>query len=150
MLNGNAGMVYHVMDEADVRRIMAHPETMIASDGRITALGDGVPHPRNYGTFPRVLGRYVREEKVLTLEQAVHKMSGKPAARLGLRDYGCVRSGCVADLALFDPATVSDPATFTDPHHYPVGIPWVLVNGQPVIANGQLTEARPGRVVRRP
>ncbi len=150
VLKGNAGMVYHVMDEADIRRIMAHPETMIASDGRITALGDGVPHPRNYGTFPRVLGRYVREERVLTLEQAVHKMSGKPAARLGLSNYGCIRNGCVADLALFDPETVSDPATFTDPHHYPVGIPWVLVNGEPVIANGQLTDARPGRVVRRP
>ena len=150
VLKGGAGMVYHVIDEADVKRIMAHPQTMIASDGRLTKLGDGVPHPRNYGTFPRVLGRYVRDEKVLTLEQAVHKMTGMPAARLGLRNRGCVRAGCVADLTIFDAAKVTDVGTFTDPHHYPQGIPWVLVNGEPVIADGVFTAARPGRVVRRP
>lgn len=150
VLKGGAGMVYHVIDEADVRRIMAHPQTMIASDGRLTKLGDGVPHPRNYGTFPRVLGRYVRDEHVLTLEQAVHKMTGMPAARLNLRDRGCIRAGCAADLTLFDAAKVSDVGTFTDPHHYPEGIPWVLVNGEPVIANGVFTAARPGRVIRRP
>ncbi len=148
VLRGGAGMVYHVIDEGDVRRIMAHPQTMIASDGRITKFGDGVPHPRNYGTFPRVLGRYVREEHVLTLPQAVHKMTGMPAARLGLTDRGCLRVGCVADVTIFDEATVSDVGTFTDPHHYPVGIPWVLVGGEPVIANGTLTNARPGRVLR--
>ncbi len=149
VLNGGAGMVYHVIDEADVKRIMAHPQTMIASDGRLTKLGAGVPHPRNYGTFPRVLGRYVRELHVLTLPQAVHKMTGMPAARLGLTDRGCVRVGCVADLVLFDEATVSDVGTFTDPHHYPLGIPWVLVNGEPVVANSAFTAARPGRVVRK-
>ncbi len=148
VLQGGAGMVYHVIDENDVKRIMAHPQTMIASDGRITKFGDGVPHPRNYGTFPRVLGRYVRELHVLTLAQAVHKMSGMPAARLGLTDRGCIRVGCVADVTVFDAASVSDVGTFTDPHHYPVGIPWVLVNGEPVIANGVLTTARPGRVLR--
>ena len=148
VLNGGAGMVYHVIDEADVKRIMAHPQTMIASDGRLTKLGDGVPHPRNYGTFPRVLGHYVRDERVLTLQEAVHKMTGMPAKRLGLLDRGCVRDGCVADLALFDAAKVRDVGTFTDPHHYPEGIPWVLVNGEPVIANGSLTSARPGRVLR--
>lgn len=150
VLKGGAGMVYHVIDEADVRRIMAHPQTMIASDGRLTKLGDGVPHPRNYGTFPRVLGRYVRDEHVLTLEQAVHKMTGMPAARLNLRDRGCLRAGCVADVTIFNAATVKDVGTFTDPHHYPEGIPWVLVNGEPVIADGVFTAARPGRVVRRP
>jgi N-acyl-D-aspartate/D-glutamate deacylase len=150
VLQGGAGMVYHVIDEADVKRIMAHPQTMIASDGRLTKFGDGVPHPRNYGTFPRVLSRYVREAHVLTLAQAVHKMTGMPAARLGLRDRGCLREGCVADIAVFNAATVRDVGTFTDPHHYPVGIPWVLVNGEPVVANGALTAARPGRVVRRP
>ena len=148
VLNGGAGMVYHVIDEADVKRIMAHPQTMIASDGRLTKLGDGVPHPRNYGTFPRVLGHYVRDERVLTLPQAVQKMTGMPAARLGLLDRGCVRDGCVADLALFDAEKVRDMGTFTDPHHYPEGIPWVLVNGEPVIADGVLTAARPGRVLR--
>lgn len=150
VLNGGAGVVYHVIDEADVKRIMAHPMTMIASDGRLTALGEGVPHPRNYGTFPRVLGRYVRDEHVLTLAQAVNKMTGMPAARLNLRDRGCLRAGCVADVTIFDAGTVKDVGTFTDPHHYPDGIPWVLVNGEPVVANGVFTAARPGRVVRRP
>ncbi len=149
VLKGGAGTVYHVMDEADVRRIMKHPRTMIASDGALTRLGEGTVHPRNYGTFPRVLGRYVRDEKVLSLSEAVHKMTGLPAARLGLRDRGCVREGCVADLTVFDPDRVAEVGTFADPHHYPVGIPWVLVNGEAVVANGGLTSARPGRVVRR-
>jgi dihydroorotase/N-acyl-D-amino-acid deacylase len=150
VLKGGAGMVYHVIEEADVKRIMAHPMTMIASDGRLTKLGEGVPHPRNYGTFPRVLGKYVREDHVLTLEQAINKMTVMPAARLNLRDRGCLRAGCVADVTIFDASTVRDMGTFTDPHHYPVGIPWVLVNGEPVIANNVFTSARPGRVIRRP
>jgi dihydroorotase/N-acyl-D-amino-acid deacylase len=150
VLKGGAGMVYHVIEEPDVRRIMAHPMTMIASDGRLTRLGDGVPHPRNYGTFPRVLGKYVRDDHVLTLEQAINKMTGMPAARLNLRDRGCLRAGCVADITIFDASKVRDMGTFTDPHHYPEGIPWVLVNGEPVIANGVFTDARPGRVIRRP
>ena len=149
VLNGGAGMVYHVIDEGDVRRIMAHPQAMVASDGRLTRPGDGVPHPRNYGTFPRVLGRYVREERVITLEQAVHKMTGMPAARLSLGDRGCVRAGCVADLTIFDPATVRDVGTFEDPHHYAEGIPYVLVNGVAVVDAGRMTAARPGKVVRR-
>lgn len=150
VLNGGAGMVYHVIDEQDVRRIMAHPMTMIASDGRLTKLGEGVPHPRNYGTFPRVLGKYVRDDHVLTLEEAVHKMTGMPAARLRLTDRGCLREGCVADVTIFDALKVRDVGTFTDPHHYPEGVPWVLVNGEPVVANNVFTAARPGRVVRRP
>ena len=149
VLKGGAGMVYHVIDEADVQRIMAHPQTMIASDGRLTKLGDGVPHPRNYGTFPRVLGHYVRDQHVLTLAQAVHKMTGMPAARLGLTDRGCVREGCAADITIFNAATVADVGTFTDPHHYPLGIPWVFVNGEAVVANGTLTPARPGKVLRK-
>ena len=149
VLKGDAGMVYHVMDERDVQRIMAHPQTMIASDGRITKLGDEVPHPRNFGTFPRVLGHYVRDEHVLTLEQAVHKMTAMPAARLGLRDRGCLRAGCVADVVLFDAATVRDVGTFEDPHHYPEGISYVLVAGVPVVDNGVFTPARPGKVITR-
>jgi dihydroorotase/N-acyl-D-amino-acid deacylase len=150
VLNGGASMVFHVMDEMDVRRIMAHPLTMIGSDGRLTRPGDGVPHPRAYGTFPRVLGHYVRDEHVLSLEQAVHKMTGMPAARFRLRDRGCVRAGCVADLTLFDPATVRDVGTYEDPHRYPEGIVYVLVNGVPVVERGAMTSARPGRVLRRP
>jgi dihydroorotase/N-acyl-D-amino-acid deacylase len=148
VLKGGASMVFHVIDEGDVRRIMAHPMTMIASDGRLTRPGEGVPHPRAYGTFPRVLGEYVRVQHVLTLEQAVNKMTGMPAARLGLKDYGCVREGCLANITIFDAATVRDVGTFTDPHHYPEGIPYVIVNGVPVVDGGKFTSARPGRVVR--
>jgi len=150
VLKGDAGMVYHVMDEGDVRRIMAHPQTMIASDGRITKLGNEVPHPRNFGTFPRVLGRYARDESVLTLEQAVHKMTAMPAARLALRDRGCLRVGCVGDVVIFDAATVRDVGTFEDPHHYPDGISYVLVAGVPVVDRNVFTDARPGTVILRP
>jgi N-acyl-D-amino-acid deacylase len=146
--NGGASMVFHILDEGDVRRIMAHPMTMIGSDGRLSRPGDGVPHPRNYGTFPRVLGEYVRVQHVLTLEQAVHKMTGMSAKRLGLTDRGCIRAGCFADITIFDPATIADKGTFTQPHQYPVGIDWVLVNGTPVVAEGKFTDARPGRVLK--
>jgi len=148
VVNGGASMVFHVIDEGDVRRIMAHPMTMIGSDGRLSRPGDGVPHPRNYGTFPRVLGEYVRVQHVLTLEQAVHKMTGMSAKRLGLANRGCIRAGCFADITVFDPATIADKGTFTQPHQYPVGIDWVIVNGTPVVAEGKFTEARPGRVLR--
>jgi N-acyl-D-amino-acid deacylase len=149
-LNGSAGMVYHIIDEGDVRRIMAHPQTMVASDGRLTRPGDGVPHPRSYGTFPRVLGEYVRVQKVLTLEQAINKMTGMPAKRLGLQGQrGCLAQGCFADVAIFDASTVGSPATFTEPHQYATGIPFVLVNGTVVIDKGELTAARPGRALRR-
>lgn len=149
-LKGGASMIYHVIDEGDVRRIMTHPQTMIASDGRLTGPGDGVPHPRAYGTFPRVLGEYVRVQRLLTLEQAVHKMTGLPATRLGLQGQrGCVAVGCFADIAVFDADRVGSPATFTQPHQYAVGIPFVVVNGQVVVDSGQLTAARPGRALRR-
>jgi N-acyl-D-amino-acid deacylase len=150
VLAGGGGMIYHVMDEEDVRRIMAHPMTMIASDGRLTRRGDGVPHPRNYGTFPRVLGHYARDLKAITLEDAVRKMTSLPASRLGISNRGCLREGCAADVVLFDAAKVRDVGTFEDPHRYPEGIPWVFVNGQPVIENGAMSSARPGRVLRRP
>ncbi len=149
VLKGGASMVFHVMDEGDVRRIMAHPMTMIASDGSLSQPGSGVPHPRDYGTFPRVLGEYVRVQHVLTLEQAVHKMTGLPAARLGIADRGCVKAGCMADVTIFDPVTVADVGTFTDPHHYPVGIPYVIVNGAVTVDGGAMTTARAGRVIRR-
>jgi len=148
-LKGGASMIFHVIDEADVRRIMAHPMTMIASDGRLNRLGDAVPHPRAYGTFPRVLGHYARDEHVIPLETAVRKMTGMPAARLGLMDHGCIHEGCVADVTLFDAAKVRDVGTYEDPHHYPEGIPYVIVNGQPVIDRGEITSARPGAVLRR-
>ncbi len=148
-LKGGASMVYHVIDEGDVQQIMKHPMTMIASDGRLTRPGEGVPHPRAYGTFPRVLGVYVREKKILTLEQAVKKMTSMPADRLALPLRGRLQNGAVADVVVFDAATVSDRGTFEKPHQYPVGINHVLVNGSVVVENGALTAARPGRVLRR-
>lgn len=150
-LNGGASMVYHIIDEGDVRRIMQHPQTMIASDGRLTRPGDGVPHPRAYGTFPRVLGEYVRVQHVLTLETAVHKMTGLPAKRLGLTGQrGCLAVGCFADVAIFDAERVGSPATFTEPHQYAEGIPFVMVNGVLVVERGEFTANRPGRALRRP
>lgn len=150
LLNGGAQAVYHVMHEDDVRRIMRHPLTMIASDARPNRLGDGHPHPRAYGTFPRVLGRYVRDDSVLTLEQAVHKMTGLPARRLNLADRGRIAVGAAADLVVFDPATIADRATFTWPHQYPVGIRWVVVNGVITLGPSGLTGQRGGAVLRRP
>lgn len=148
-LNGGAGAVYHVMSEDDVRRIMRHPQAMIASDGGLTQPGAGHPHPRAYGTFPRVLARYVREHGVLTLEQAVQKMTAMPAARIGLRDRGRIAEGMMADLVIFDPATVADRSTFTEPHQYPAGIPFVIVNGTVAVDGGAATPARAGVALRR-
>lgn len=147
-LKGGATMIYHVIDEGDVRRIMKHPQTMIASDGRLTVPGEGAAHPRAYGTFPRVLGHYVREVGLLTLEEGVHKMTGMPAKRLGLTGRGVVAEGASADLVVFDAQTIVDRATFADPHQYPAGIGDVLVNGVSVVSGGAMTTARPGQVLR--
>jgi len=149
MRRGGANAIFHVLDEGDVERIMAHPWTAIASDGRLSEPGVGHPHPRAYGTFPRVLGEYVRERGVISLEEAVRKMTSLPAARLGLTDRGRIAEGVWADLTLFDPARVRDRATFEAPHQYAEGIPWVIVNGTAVVENGEFTSALPGRVLRR-
>ncbi|MEZ4414356.1 MAG: D-aminoacylase [Gemmatimonadota bacterium] len=147
---GGASAIYHAMDEADVERIMAHPQTMIASDGRLTQPGEGHPHPRWYGTFPRVLGVYVREKHVLTLEEAVHKMTGMPAARMGLTDRGTLVEGAFADLVVFDPATVIDRATFQEPHQYPDGFHLVVINGQVAFDADGFHDVRAGRMLRGP
>ncbi|MFW6078719.1 MAG: N-acyl-D-amino-acid deacylase family protein [Gemmatimonadota bacterium] len=144
---GGARAIYHVLDEADVERIMRHPQTMIASDGRLTHPGEGHPHPRWYGTFPRVLGHYVRERGVLGLEDAVRKMSGLPAERLGLDDRGRIARDAFADLVVFDPETVIDRATFEDPHRYPEGIEYVVVNGAVAVDAGEFVDVRAGRVL---
>ena len=149
-LKGGASMIYHVLDEADVRRILAHPQTMVASDGRLARFGDAsAPHPRAYGTFPRVLGHYARDLKLFSLETAVHKMTGMPATRLGLRERGILRSGAMADVVIFDAATVADGSTFEKPHAYPAGIDYVFVNGIAAVDGGRFTDARSGRVLRR-
>ncbi len=148
MLRGGAGMVYHVLDEADVARIMAHPQVMVASDGRLTRPGEGVPHPRSYGTFPRVLAHYVRERGILTLEEAVRKMTTMPARRMGLADRGAVAVGMKADLVVFHPVTVQDQATFAEPHRYPTGIAFVMVNGRLAVDRGRFHDVRSGVVLR--
>jgi N-acyl-D-aspartate/D-glutamate deacylase len=122
---------------------------MIASDGEVPVFGRANPHPRSYGTFVRVLGRYVREQHVLTLEDAVRKMTSFPAARLGLADRGVLRPGLKADIAVFDPDTVRDTATFERPHSYAEGVFLVLVNGQIIVQHNAMTAARPGTVLRR-
>ncbi|NJD10889.1 MAG: D-aminoacylase [Gemmatimonadetes bacterium] len=150
VLSGGGSAIYHVLDEQDVRRIMTHPFTMIASDGRLAQPGQAQPHPRSYGTFPRVLGEYARERGVLSLAAAVHKMTQLPAARLGLSDRGVLRVGAYADVVVFDPQTVKDLATFTEPLQYPAGIETVVVNGAVAVEGGQTTGLRAGRVLTRP
>jgi N-acyl-D-amino-acid deacylase len=146
-LAGNPQMVFHGMSEEDVRRIMAYPFNMIAADGGVQS-GRGVPHPRSYGTRARVLGKYVREENLLRLEEAVRRMTSLPAQRFGLADRGLLREGFAADLVIFDERTVADRATFDEPHQFSAGIDTVIVNGQLVIDQGGHTGARPGRSLR--
>jgi N-acyl-D-amino-acid deacylase len=147
-----AEIVIHCMDERDITAILRHPNTTIGSDAEAVAadgpLAEGKPHPRTYGTFPRVLGRYVREQGLLTWQEAIHKMTGLPASRLRLRERGVVHEGAFADLVVFDPHTIADTATYADPHRYPEGIRHVLVNGRFVVYGGSLTDERPGRVLR--
>ncbi len=149
-LAGGFSAIYHVMSEDDLERIMRHPQAMFETDGDSVGLGRGYPHPRSYGTFPRILSRYVREKGVLTLEEAVHKMTSMPAMQFGQDDRGLIQVGKFADITVFDADTVQDRATYTDPHHYSVGIVHVLVNGIPVIKDGSLTGAKPGTVLRGP
>ncbi len=139
-----ACFIAHAADEGDLRAILRHPAQMIGSDGLHLP---GKTHPRLYGTFPRLLARYVREEGVLTLEEAVRKMTGAPAERLGLKDRGRLAAGCAADLTLFDPERIRDVATFEDPCRFPEGIPYVVVNGVLVKDGDQHTGALPGRML---
>lgn len=148
-VRGGASCVFHAMDEQDVAQIMKHPQTMIASDGRLVAPGMGHPHPRWYGTFPRVLGQYVREKKTIPLPEAVYKMTGLPALTMGLTDRGLLRQGMKADVVVFNPKTVADKATFESPHQYPEGIPHVIINGQVSVLNGEFQHLKAGEVLRK-
>ncbi len=147
---GGASMIYHGMGEDDVKRIMQEPFTMIASDGGVRQVDDSVPHPRGYGNNARVLGQYVRNLKLISLEDAIRKMTSLPAQTFGFRDRGMIREGFAADIVIFDEKTIIDQATFDKPHQYPLGISYVLVNGAVVLANDQMTEARPGMALRGP
>ncbi len=145
------GMVSFSQNLDNVAKVLAHPAMMIGSDS--IGLSEGVgpkhgkPHPRMYGTFPRVLGEYARDRGLFSLETAVRKMTGMPAERLRLKDRGLLRPGYAADIAIFDPATVKDEATFQDPHHYAAGIPYVVVNGAVVVDGGRMNPAGTGRVL---
>lgn len=145
---GGAGAIFHGMDENDLQTFMKHPLTMIASDGGPRRLGEDIPHPRSYGDNARVLGRYVRELKVLTLPEAVRRMTSLPAQTFRLKDRGLLKAGAFADIVIFDPAKVNDPATFNDPHHYAEGFSDVIVNGGVVIRDGNLTDVRSGGPLR--
>ncbi|WP_163516749.1 N-acyl-D-amino-acid deacylase family protein [Gelidibacter japonicus] len=147
-VNGGASAIFHAMNEEDLKRILKHPQTMIGSDGRLTAPGEAWPHPRWYGTFPRVLGRYVRDLKVIDLPTAIKKMTSMPADRLNLAKRGRLKVGNYADIVVFNPETIMDKSTFLNPHQYSVGIEYVMVNGVLTIDKGEFTSNRAGKVLR--
>jgi dihydroorotase/N-acyl-D-amino-acid deacylase len=151
---GETACIIAIMDENDVRTALKHPLVSVGTDSGARAedgpLADSRSHPRGWGSFPRILGKYVREERLLTLEEAIRKMTSQPSARVGLQDRGILRPGFIADVTVFDPATIRDVATFEDPNHYSVGVKHVFVNGRPVVRDGRITDERPGRPLRRP
>jgi dihydroorotase/N-acyl-D-amino-acid deacylase len=144
----NCMAVFHAINEEDVRNIMRHPVTMTASDGGIEGPSDRVPHPRNYGTFARLLGHYVREQNVLSFQSAIHKITQMPADRIGLNNRGRLKTNAIADITVLDPTTVLDRATFENPHQYADGVFHVFVAGEAVLLNGEMTGSRPGRVLK--
>ncbi|MEP6509024.1 MAG: amidohydrolase family protein, partial [Gemmatimonadales bacterium] len=150
--HGSVGMLGYAMSEDNLERILAHPFGMVCSDGGGFAIDGptrrGSPHPRGAGTFPRILARYVRERKALTLSQAIRKMTSLPASRVHLRDRGRLAVGLAADVVVFDPATVADKATFDAPFQYPAGIPIVIVNGVVALRDGQRNASGSGRAIR--
>lgn len=148
--DGPVQAVNFLMNEDDVRAFLSDPDIMVSTDGGVARYGEGVPHPRNYGTYPRLLGHYVRDEKVLTLEEAVRKSTGLPAKQMGLEKRGTLAPGQWADIVVFDPESIIDTATFEEPHQYPVGIAYVIVNGAITVEDGTLTAARPGQILRGP
>ena len=147
---GGCGAIFHAFDEEDVERLMRSEYGMIGSDGSLVQFGRASPHPRGYGTYPRVLGEYSRNRNVISLEEAIRRMTSAPADRMGLEGRGRIEVGATADLVVFDPAHVIDRATFDDPHQYPDGIPHVFVGGVAVVRDGEVTGARPGVALRGP
>ncbi|MGA1730585.1 MAG: N-acyl-D-amino-acid deacylase family protein [Steroidobacteraceae bacterium] len=145
---GGCQAIYHAMHPDDVITLLTYPRTMIATDGGIQSPGEGHPHPRSYGTYPRVLGHYVRELRALPLHSAIHKMTAMPADRIGLNDRGRLVEGAIADIVVFHPDEVIDRSTFTDPHRQSEGIQHVFVSGEAVLFERRPTKTRPGRIVR--
>lgn len=148
--NGGATVVFHHLGNEDVDRIMRHPATAVGSDGPLSEFGVGAPHPRQYGTFARVLGYYVRERGIISLEEAIRKMSSMSAQRLGIQGRGLLVEGYFADIAIFDSEEIKDMATFEDPHQYAVGMKYVLVNGELVVEEGKHTGRHPGKILHGP
>jgi len=151
---GNVSIVGFGMSDENTEFILKHPLVMLGSDGSALApygpLSEGIPHPRNYGAFPRFLGFYVRENKLLTLPEALKKITSMPAAKMGLKDRGSIQKGNFADIVIFDPQTISDQATYTDSEQYPVGIDYVIVNGKTVVDHGEHTGELPGKALKGP
>ena len=151
---GESSVITAIMSEDDVRTALKHPLVGVGTDSGAQAedgrLSESKSHPRAWGSFPRILGRYVREERLLTLEEAIRKMTSKAAARVHLSDRGLLRPGMAADITVFDPVAIRDVSTFEDPKHYSVGVRHVLVNGRRVVADGAITNERPGRPLRGP
>lgn len=149
---GNTACIIAIMSEDDVRAALKHPLVSIDTDSGAKAedgpLSVSRSHPRAWGTFPRILGKYVRDERLLTLEEAIRKMTSQAASRVGFHDRGILRPGMMADVTVFDPATIRDVSTFEDPNHYSVGVRHVIVNGRPVVRDGRITDERPGRPLR--
>ncbi len=150
ILQGGAQMIYHTMGGVDVERIMRYPNTAIASDGGIHVFGEGMPHPRSYGTNARVLAEYVRNRGVLTLEDAIRRMTSLPARTFHFRDRGLLREGFAADILIFDPVRVQDKSSYEKPHQYTEGFDYVLVNGKFMVDEGKLTDAKAGLVLKGP
>jgi len=145
----NVSAIRVAMCEENLKVFLAHPLVCVGSDGHLRRFGDGTSHPRNYGTFPRVLGKYVREENIMSLEEGIKKMTSMPAKQFRLHDRGVLREGAIADLCVFDPETVADRATFDDAHQYAVGIEYVFVNGGLAVEEGRTTEQGYGKVIRK-
>jgi N-acyl-D-amino-acid deacylase len=147
------GCILFMMTEDNLRRILAHPLVGIGSDGSIRApygiLSAGKPHPRVFGSFARVLGHYIRRERLLPAETMIMKMTSLPAAKFGLEDRGVIRAGAFADLVVYDPASIVDRATWTEPHRYPAGIDRVFVNGAEVVVGAEHTGRLAGRILRK-
>ena len=151
---GESSVIISIMTEQDVRTALQHPLVGVGTDSGARAedgaLAGSKSHPRGWGSFPRILGKYVREEHLLTLEEAIRKMTSKAASRVHLNDRGILRPGMLADITVFDPVTIRDLSTFEDPKHYSIGVKHVFVNGKRVVADSKITSERPGRPLRGP
>lgn len=145
---GNGKGIYHCLDEEDVKRIMSNPYVMHASDGSTIEFGKAQPHPRSYGTYPRILGQYVRDKNVISLVESIRKMTKLPASVLGLQDRGEIKKNYWADLVIFDENKIIDNATWENPHQFPSGINWVIVNGEVAIQNGNYLNSLSGKILK--